>query len=530
MANTMYPTGVATTPIDFSGAANAFMQSALQTKLQEINQRKEQLTESGKAVAHFMSLEAMPELAEKIRERYKGEIQGFRDKITNRFKETNGALTYDDKLMIEREYNRIAKDMEAVKIEADQLGWFQKQTLNPDFYKSVDPNAILEVAQSLKGLEEGDPNRKTVNEILATNIRVPHDVEIILGRNPLAAKKFDEYSNVIEEEVDPKTGIVTYVITNEEAYDAIEPLVRDEMRTMAKYRDMPEEQFNIAKDKNIKLAQKKTTSVERQRMYTGRTSGGSGGSGGIGKLTDMVPATRNLTGTNVSVNGLILYPDTQTTQNIPPMEMTNVTTGKNEEVSSAKDGIKLVALSFDEGKAYFQAEGGVMEKNGEPVFGVKGMMPVKATDRGAYTEGDISSRVMEIAQANVPSDLPSGRVIGQPKLEKTDNGYIVRVPYTYKAKGDTPKISVGKVKIGKKSEERSGEYTVELAPVIGKEGASWYSTDLYTTGSNIMGAAVKKYQTGGRSWEELLRAGRGGTKATNKTEIVPSGDGTGGLY
>ena len=520
----MYPTGVATTPIDFSGAANAFMQSALQTKLQEINQRKEQLTESGKAVAHFMSLEAMPELAEKIRERYKGEIQTFRDKITNRFKETNGALTYDDKLMIEREYNRIAKDMEAVKIEADQLGWLQKQTANPDFYKSVDPNAILEASQSLQGLEEGDPNRKTVNEILASNIRVPHDAEIILGRNPLVAKKFDEYSSVVEEQVDPKTGIVTYVVTNEEAYDAIEPLVRDEMRTMAKYKNMPEEQFNVEKDKIIKLAQKKTTSVERQRMYTGRTGSSGSGSGGIGKLTEITPRVETLPNTNTSIAGYMEYPDSQTTQNIAPTRMVNMATGKVEEVSSAKDGIKLVGLSFDEGKAYFQAEGGVMQKDGETVFGVKGRMPVKATDMGAYTESEVRARAVEIANANIPPSIPSkDRKVGTPVVEKTDNGYVVRFTVTYKKKPEGAKFWNSK-------SEYTEEVTVELNPVMGKEGATWYSTDLYTTGSNIMGATVKKYQTGGRSWEELLRAGRGGTKATNKTEIVPSGDGTGGLY
>ena len=68
-------------------------------------------------------------------------------------------------------------------------------------------------------------------------------------------------------------------------------------------------------------------------------------------------------------------------------------------------------------------------------------------------------------------------------------------------------------------------------PVVYKsveyQGATWYSTDLYTTGSNIMGATVKKYQTGGRSWEELLRAGRGGkttvTPSTNKVESDPLG-------
>ena len=520
MANTMYPTGVATTPIDFSGAANAFMQSALQTKLQEINQRKEQLTESGKAVAHFMSLEALPELAEGIRETFKGEIQGFRDKITNRFKETNGALTYDDKLMIEREYNRIAKDMEAKKIEADQWGWMQQQAMNPAFTKSVDPNAVLEAAENFKLFKEGKPH-KTVNEIIASNIRVPHDAEVILGRNPIVAKKFDEYSNVIEEEVDQKTGIVTYVVTNEEAYDAIEPLIRDEMRTMAKYKDMPEEQFNVEKDKIIKLAQKKTTSVERQRMYTGRTGSSGSGSGGIGKLTEITPRVEILPNTNKSIAGYMEYPDSQTTQNIAPTRMVNMATGKTEEVSSVKDGIKLVGLSFDEGKAYFQAEGGVMQKDGETVFGVKGRMPVKATDMGAYTESEVRARAVEIANANIPPSIPSkDRKVGNPVVEKTENGYIIRFPVTYKKKPEGAGVFASR-------KEYTEEVTIELNPVMGKEGATWYSTDLYTTGSNIMGATVKKYQTGGRSWEELLRVGRGGkttvTPSTKKVESDPLG-------
>lgn len=509
MANTMYPTGVATTPIDFSGAANAFMQSALQTKLQEINQRKEQLTESGKAVAHFMSLEALPELAEQIRETYKGEIQGFRDKITNRFKETNGNLSYDDKLMIEREYNRISKDMQAKKIEADQWGWMQQQSMNPAFTKSIDPNAVLEAAENFKLFKEGKPH-KSVNEIIASNIRVPSVGEIILGRNPLLSKKFDELSSVIEQEVDPASGMVRFTISSEEDYNSIAPLVEQEMRTMAQFKDMPAEQFKQEMDKVITLIQKKDQKVQTQRMYAGRSGGSGSGSGGIGKLTEITPRNETLPNTGKSIRGYMEYPDSQTTQNIAPTRMVNLATGKTEEVSSAKDGIKLVGLSFDEGKAYFQAEGGVMQKNGEPVFGVKGRMPAKPEDRGAFTEGDIRNRVMEIAKGNIPADLPEGYVLGNPRYEKTDKGYVVRVPYTYKQKKEGRNPFRGK-------DTMTGEYTVELDPVIGKEGATWYSTDLYTTGSNIMGATVKKYQTGGRSWEELLRAGRGG-----KTTVTPS--------
>ena len=184
----------------------------------------------------------------------------------------------------------------------------------------------------------------------------------------------------------------------------------------------------------------------------------------------------------------------------------------------------MVGLSFDEGKAYFQAEGGVMQKDGETVFGVKGRMPVKATDMGAYTESEVRARAVEIANANIPPSIPSkDRKVGNPVVEKTENGYIIRFPVTYKKKPEGAGVFASK-------KEYTEEVTIELNPVMGKEGATWYSTDLYTTGSNIMGATVKKYQTGGISWEELLRAGRGGTKATNKTEIVPSGDGTGGLY
>ena len=511
MANTMYPTGVATTPIDFSGAANAFMQSALQTKLQEINQRKEQLTESGKAVAHFMSLEALPELAEDIREDFKGEIQGFRDKITNRFKETNGALTYDDKLMIEREYNRIGKNMEAKKVTAQKFAMAQQALWNKDANRLWTPETRTKVAEDFvkysKGEDVDDPMLT-----LTSGVIIPPLAERLMSIAPEMMKRLDTVSD-IEFKRDPVTGMINAISTTKDNEESVRETVRQSLvetrmpEILNSAGEVDEVKLNAAIDELVPPIQRISQKTQPIQPRVGRKSSGSGG---IGKMSEIVPKTKNLPGMNKTVNGYMEFPDSQTVQHIAPTEMVNVATGKTEEVSSAKDGIKLVGLSFDEGKAYFQAEGGVMQKNGEPVFGVKGMMPVKATDRGAYTESEVRARAVEIANANIPPTIPSkDRKVGTPVVEKTENGYVVRFPVTYKKKPE----GAGWLK---SKSEYTEQVTVELNPVMGKEGATWYSTDLYTTGSNIMGATVKKYQTGGRSWEELLRAGRGG-----KTDIKP---------
>lgn len=522
----MYPTGVATTPIDFSGAANAFMQSALQTKLQEINQRKEQLTESGKAVAHFMSLEALPELAEGIREDFKGEIQGFRDKITKRFKDTNGNLTYDDKLMIEREYNRIGKNMEAKKVTAQKFAMAQQALWNKDANRLWTPETRTKVAEDFvkysKGEDVDDPMLT-----LTSGVIIPPMAERLMSIAPEMMKRLDTISN-IELKKDPQTGMIIAISTTMDNEESVRETVRQSLietrmpEVLSETGEIDENKLNAAVNELVPPIQRVSQKVQPIQPRVGRSSGSGGG--GIGKLTEIAPRVETLPNTGKSIRGYMEYPDSQTTQNIAPTRMVNLATGKIEEVSSAKDGIKLVGLSFDEGKAYFQAEGGVMQKNGEPVFGVKGRMPAKPEDRGAFTEGDIRNRVMEIAKGNIPADLPEGYVLGNPRYEKTDKGYVVRVPYTYKQKKAGGGWFAGK-------ESKTGEYTVELDPVIGKEGATWYSTDLYTTGSNIMGATVKKYQTGGRSWEELLRAGRGGSSQnTNKTEVTPRPGGVPNMF
>ena len=500
MAVTIYPTGVSA-PIDFSGAADSFMKSALQLKLEEINSRKERLSESGKAVAQFMSMEAIPELDSRLRDVYKNEIQGLRDKITERFKKTNGELTFDDRIMIENDYNRVTADMKASALELKEYADAQKVAYNKNAYTMFPPDTFVKIGENFQKVLKGEKNVERPNIILARSVIPPSESEIILMRNPLTMKQVDEHADA-EIKKDEKTGRMYIVTKTQQSYDAVSDLIRADIMNMPEYKNLSPEEQQKKVDELVPQLQK---TVEQVRPLT--QPGRGGGSGvNLSRIPESRPHAFTLPDKRVVLD-MIELNASQVAQIILPDRAKNLSTGKTESVS-AKSGIRATSISFDEDEIYFQVPGGQMQKKGEPVFMPKG--EITSNEKGNF---DSSKSIDEyrgkkgdvIAKKSIykPDDLPEGGVYDHSEVVEDDSGVKIVGYWKYDKKVPTGETNIfGKPKY--KTEPDFMTSDIELSQPTSSDEATYYSLPLRTFGANVLGPELLKNRIGNETWQDLL--------------------------
>jgi len=111
MANEGYNIGIARQPIDFVSGAMAFNQAAADERLKEIEENREQVSENYKNILKASSINLLPELTDKIRDKYQVEIEDYRNNIMEKFKESGGKLSMKQQREVQDGFGKLQQDM-----------------------------------------------------------------------------------------------------------------------------------------------------------------------------------------------------------------------------------------------------------------------------------------------------------------------------------------------------------------------------------------------------------------------------------
>jgi len=141
----MYPTGISSTPIDVTSGAKAFMQSAIESRLDEIRANTQQISENKKNILNAMSIKALPELANAQRDRYQQQIEDYRKSLVDKFRESGGKLTMQQQREIQDGFIDLNSRMQNEVNQLKQFESYQALTRDPNFVYAYDTNKAEQV-------------------------------------------------------------------------------------------------------------------------------------------------------------------------------------------------------------------------------------------------------------------------------------------------------------------------------------------------------------------------------------------------
>jgi hypothetical protein len=211
----IYPTGIGTTPIDFSSAGLNFFHSTVDQRLKDIDQKHVIADKSEKAILKAMSIQALPEMSSAMRDRYQVKLKDFRDKIIQTHIDKQGQLTMDDNKFREGRAIELQNEMNFKKNQIDKYAELQKFIPTTAFDKTIgDKNSFLsEVASWKKRFEKGDDVEDPMGLIFKYR-KEETPLEYLIGNSPkeianldlLTQKKVDESEKqiVITKEIQEK--------------------------------------------------------------------------------------------------------------------------------------------------------------------------------------------------------------------------------------------------------------------------------------------------------------------------------------
>lgn len=156
---TAFPIGVSSQPINIAGAGVNFMRSAVDAKLREIEQNREEIGENAKNTLKAMSISTIEGLSGSIRDRYQGEIENYRNTVIDKFKNSGGKLSLQQQKEIQDGFVDLTKRMQGDVTSLKKMEEVQKLYLaNPYAYQESLPQELRSMQLDLeKGKAIEDP-------------------------------------------------------------------------------------------------------------------------------------------------------------------------------------------------------------------------------------------------------------------------------------------------------------------------------------------------------------------------------------
>jgi len=545
MANgLMYPTGVSAQPIDVTSGAQAFMQSAVEARLNEIATSQEQISENKKNVLKALSIKALPELARAQRDRYQTEIEDYRKEVVNKFRDSGGKLTMKQQTEIQDGFVDMQNRMAG---EVNDLKRFQsgvQQLKKPNSWQLYDLDRAEQVAGAgWKRLMEGKPLGDFDAE-MAQTFKTPSAGEYI-------AKIYGEdiKSLNIETVGDFKGNIFT--TTQYQGTDVMSPesrakaeRYRDNMLQDPQFRNQYiapdgsidqqryEEQKQIVEDRISRI-------IQESKAYRQSTRGSS--------VTDKPPVielaeTRQEFPSGVATDSYVAIPEgsAQSPIFLTAMGMRNEETGRDDTFDSATT-LRMIGFDVVNDRAYYIAEGGELKKGGEVLYGIEGEVS---------NEDDISKRKKDgktIQELEVDTEYALTKLGKMSKFGDSDNATRV-TGISVTPNGDGTYTMTGTVEKWQKKTELgrlwspgaikeadldtkshklrdSEEVSVLINPLHDEKGTTRYSTSLRDRPEVIGELGKRGYGVGGKNMWQYAK----GRKAP-VDEVVRSVNGKMGIF
>jgi len=291
-----FPTGVSSKPIDVTSGARAFMQSAVEARLNEIKTSEERISKDKEMVLKALSVKALPELAMAQRERYTKEIEDYRQKVIDKWKTGGKDLPMKDQMEIQDGFLTLNNRMAAEAQELKQYDQAQKLLLDPrvkDYYDTTKLEGILKDSYSslMEGKGIGDLNAK----LFAAQIPLA-TTDIVFKRYSNDIKGLDKY---VKGEWKDRN---TFMFTNAEDEAEVDAVVDYTFQRDPdlKRRDTPEERLRV---KNALIQ-------ANQDFKTYNPTSGSGSGNKYEPYVNTTPFDDKVGDKDVTVNSSVSLTDT----------------------------------------------------------------------------------------------------------------------------------------------------------------------------------------------------------------------------
>lgn len=425
MANgLMYPTGVSAAPIDVSSGAKAFMQSAIESRINEIKSSREEISKNQENILKAMSVKALPELARAQRDRYQGEIESYRQGVIDKFKESGGKLTLQQQKEIQDGFVDLNERMASEVNELKQFDSFKKIALDPNFQYAYDPNKYEQImGETYNNLMQG----KGIGDLtakVAGAMKAPSTGDYLSNRYGQDIKSLDlESLGDFDGNIFTQTELSGLSVKGQESLAKAQRL-RDTMLRDPYFRNKP----------NAKQEVEDFISQMRSETKPFRQTTGSG-SGGRNK--NAIDFTHNKTEIEGEEFELVDVPTS-----IPQSErIKTITSGRNITTKKPLDGAvkaELVGVNWKKKTGVFRGIGGKATKGGEVAYIEKGTTPQgEAGDWKAFTEKDINKNTFgeDYLKGKYAGGRPIEEVKNITKTKNEDGSITVKGTIVYDKKG-----------------------------------------------------------------------------------------------
>lgn len=449
-----YNTGYSNQPIDFSRASQAMLNSALQMKVQEVKQRKDELSEAQKYMLKVMDLETIPELSGVVRQRFDDEIKKLRDKTIGIVEAKKGALTSYDKAEIEKGAVSLQNRMNRDKLTLEQFTKIRDYAVNPRYKDSINQELFSEdLGRKVEHWE------KTGEDIGSDIVAMPFDAKYKIIK-PLD-QRLDEHlagevknnkigaSGKIENQAGDKYTIVKG-FDQQDTYNSIGKFMDSDKEARQLYTTIKDgkEIIDPNKRNEVILAQMQNRMKPSKEE---RFDPGTGNKGILGIVMKQEGQTISLGGQDYkayafpeAASGKLNFqgvdnPDTGEKENVNEFSTITVShiltsPGKIPKILVGVDGLETK-----------------MKRGGEQVYAASEYLAGinKPNDPGAFTEKDIANGGMNNDfQTTITAKYPNFKIEGNPKTEQKKDGLKVTVrasdPAKWRAKSNNGLFSKNK--------------------------------------------------------------------------------------
>lgn len=191
-----FRTGVSAVPVDVTGLGDKFFQSAVEAKLAEIESDRVQVSDNAERVLKAMSINTTAGLTQKLQDRYSKEIEDYRGRVLEEFKDSRGKLTLNQQRKIQDGFadleGRMANDINYLK----RIDEARKVYASPNARYSHNVEAGLrELAMIQDAFERGE--RVTEDPLASTfkHVLTPSTVDYAFNRYGNEIKGLDKVTS-----------------------------------------------------------------------------------------------------------------------------------------------------------------------------------------------------------------------------------------------------------------------------------------------------------------------------------------------
>jgi hypothetical protein len=394
----LYPTGIAPQALDFRASQEAMSQALINQSKQRIQQEKDYMNESEKAILNSLSFEAVQGLSDQVQQNHLKNYNELTDKWTNIYKERGGKLSDFDQLALKKDKMKLDSETANLKSNVEQFRFAQKEIMAHPFL--YDPESVKRLTDvSTKGL-----------------VGLPESANVLV---PLARTPLDYITNIHKDELSKLAKQTDTEISMARSRQGIVSALKDNERRLGDWYDVKVKENpglfgRISKEDFVKAEKTNynTESFSGSLYSTDRRS-----SGADKNAINYTPTPFEHKGSGTKYN-IVQIPSnvSKADQNFFINKAVNKDTGEIVQLDQNK--ASLLGVDVDKGVILLEGLGAKAERGGKQLFIKEGVPPAK-DDEG--WEGDTEEQLSNPARQEqiIKNNFPAGTTIKEVKDTKT---------------------------------------------------------------------------------------------------------------